>query len=550
MPNWKRLIVSGSDASLRTVTASVFLSTTASNNVGFIGTSSWAVTASYALSAAGGSGITINNNTDDFLVTATGTANTLNGEPSMSFNGTNFVVSASTIIAPANSRELQVSSTGLIIGNALTDVHQVTGSLRVTGSITGSLFGTSSWAISASRAISANTATTATTASTVTTIRVGDNKPYFLTFVDTNNSAETPESVYTQANLTYNPLIQSLNATQVSASFFGNITGNLTGTASLASTSSFVNTQRTSSNQTYYLTFVDSANGGTGAPEQLITADGDIANITCNPFISRISALQFTGSLFGTASFVTSASFAVSSSRAVTASYVNLLAGPNITINYQSNGIAITGSGGSGTPGGSNTHIQFNSASLFSGSANLTYQYEQSTTTDRGRLTHVSSEDYAGNAYDEYHKHSLRITNDPGGRQQYAGIVNLCERIPNNTGATTIFKFKAGGGVLGGATLKVLGFKCDYCLGLDNGSSQMVGSRVGTLWGAWDYDTGVNPSMTETAISGDGSFNELTNAVFTLIRNGTNVELQLDTTSVNYTVYYNLFITVFTSTAF
>ena len=49
-----------------------------------------------------------------------------------------------------------------------------------------------------------------------------------------------------------------------------------------------------------------------------------------------------TGSLFGTSSW------AVSSSRAVTASYVNLLAGPNITINYQSNGIAITGSGGGG----------------------------------------------------------------------------------------------------------------------------------------------------------------------------------------------------------
>ena len=50
-----------------------------------------------------------------------------------------------------------------------------------------------------------------------------------------------------------------------------------------------------------------------------------------------------TGSLFGTSSW------AVSSSRAVTASYVNLLAGPNITINYQSNGIAITGSGGGST---------------------------------------------------------------------------------------------------------------------------------------------------------------------------------------------------------
>ncbi len=64
---------------------------------------------------------------------------------------------------------------------------------------------------------------------------------------------------------------------------------------------------------------------------------------------------------------------------AVSASYVPLLAGPNITINYQSNGIAITGSGGSGNPGGPLTSIQFNSASAFSGSANFTFSSGSST---------------------------------------------------------------------------------------------------------------------------------------------------------------------------
>jgi hypothetical protein len=49
------------------------------------GTSSWALSASYA---PGGGGVTINNNTDNYLVTATGIANTLNGEAALTFDGT------------------------------------------------------------------------------------------------------------------------------------------------------------------------------------------------------------------------------------------------------------------------------------------------------------------------------------------------------------------------------------------------------------------------------------------------------------------------------
>ena len=85
-----------------------------------------------------------------------------------------------------------------------------------------------------------------------------------------------------------------------------------------------------------------------------------------------------------------SASFSstsISSSNTLTASYVPLLAGPNITINYQSNGIAITGSAaGSGNPGGSNTQIQFNSASVFSGSSNLSFNYTNNNLLLTGSL--------------------------------------------------------------------------------------------------------------------------------------------------------------------
>jgi hypothetical protein len=49
------------------------------------GTSSWALSASYA---PGGGGVTINNNIDNYVITATGTANTLNGESGLTFDGT------------------------------------------------------------------------------------------------------------------------------------------------------------------------------------------------------------------------------------------------------------------------------------------------------------------------------------------------------------------------------------------------------------------------------------------------------------------------------
>jgi hypothetical protein len=74
-------------------------------------------------------------------------------------------------------------------------------------------------------------------------------------------------------------------------------------------------------------------------------------------------------------SYDLSSSYTLSSSNASTASYVNLLAGPNVTINYQNNGIAISssGGGGSGIPGGNPNQIQFNSSSVFAGATGFNY---------------------------------------------------------------------------------------------------------------------------------------------------------------------------------
>jgi hypothetical protein len=87
------------------------------------------------------------------------------------------IISGSLTVNPGSGNELVVSSTGLSIGNIVSDVHNVTGSLRISGSVittgsvsatnfTGSLFGTSSWAsnaVSSSFALSASWAPVAGT---------------------------------------------------------------------------------------------------------------------------------------------------------------------------------------------------------------------------------------------------------------------------------------------------------------------------------------------------------------------------------------------------
>lgn len=49
--------------------------------------------------AAGSGGVTINNNTDNYIVTATGTPNTVNGESNLTFDGTNLVLTGSLKIS-------------------------------------------------------------------------------------------------------------------------------------------------------------------------------------------------------------------------------------------------------------------------------------------------------------------------------------------------------------------------------------------------------------------------------------------------------------------
>ena len=105
MPNWRKLIVSGSDASLNSL--NVTQNVTAQSFTGSLfGTASFAVTASYALTASFVSGsVNITNNTDNFLLTATGTP-AINGEANATFNGSTLAITGtvtSTLDSAFNS---------------------------------------------------------------------------------------------------------------------------------------------------------------------------------------------------------------------------------------------------------------------------------------------------------------------------------------------------------------------------------------------------------------------------------------------------------------
>ena len=168
-------------------------------------------------SGGGGGSVTINNNTDNYIITATGTANTIQGEPKLQFDGSTLsvtgsmtatsVTSSNAVISLANGTmyfrggddaefwDINVANTVGIYGQQTQGVGAVklgsggptlygsgsnlgigtttpnSGTLHVNGgvfasSFTGSLLGTASYATQALTASNANTASYVITAQT------------------------------------------------------------------------------------------------------------------------------------------------------------------------------------------------------------------------------------------------------------------------------------------------------------------------------------------------------------------------------------------------
>jgi hypothetical protein len=109
------------------------------------------------------------------------------------------------------------------------------------------------------------------------------NGAFYPTFVDTNNTNATSESLWTDAGLAYNPSTNTLTA-----GFFSGDGSSLTNVSATSATT--VNTASTATNATFYPTFVNSNNGVAGA-ESVFTDAG----LAYNPSSNTLTAGFFSG---------------------------------------------------------------------------------------------------------------------------------------------------------------------------------------------------------------------------------------------------------------
>jgi hypothetical protein len=148
--------------------------------------------------------------------------------------------------------------------------------------------------------ITANLSGNASTSDQVKTISSSSSAEHFLTFVDSNNSSATAETVYTASGIKYIPSTDTL------------IVGNLSGVA-IDGVSNQTNTVKTVTQSiagTYYLTFVDSDNNSPGTYEEVYTDAGIVYDPSTN-------ALTLTGDITASGATVNN----------------NLVVGGNLTVN-------------------------------------------------------------------------------------------------------------------------------------------------------------------------------------------------------------------------
>ena len=179
---------------------------------------------------------------------------------------------------------------------------------------------------------------------------------------------------------------------------------------------------------------------------------------------SVIATTGFTGSLQGTASFAVTASHVISASYAVTASHVDLLAGPNITINKVGTTFEISGSGGGGgiTPAETGSFyvsssinsytIEFNQGDGTTESVNIT-PFTYSLVTTQNYTFPLHPDNSGGSVFTLQTKDARFFLDDPANNSTFflpdfvSEIGSVIEIFyEGNTGTLQISASKIGGG--------------------------------------------------------------------------------------------------------
>jgi hypothetical protein len=339
--------------------AATNLNVTTPNNQGFrIKVNSTAAQLNFEVDGSGNSDVRfVTANTEKLRIFNNGNVTIQNGgthidagfrldvNGSTRFNGNSIITGSLTVIT-GSAIEFQVTNTGVRIGNAIADVHTVTGSLSVSGSVTatnftGSLLGTAATASYVLQAVSASFATQAANATTASYVL----NAVSASFATSAATATTASYILNAASASY-ALSSSyaLNAsTATSASFATN--------AATAASSSFATNAATATSASY-ATFANTASSAdnfnvrgtltaTTLVVQTITSSTDFVtgstrfgsllsnthqftgsmSVTGSLTVSGVATLNnLTGSLFGTASWASNAVTASIADNAVTAS--------------------------------------------------------------------------------------------------------------------------------------------------------------------------------------------------------------------------------------
>lgn len=459
MPSWKKVIVSGSDASLNSLYSP---SITGSLQ----GTASFATTASFALNGGTatfpytGSAIITGSLVVTGSITSTQTisgsrlylsssaANTItiigSGSDLLTIDGTvgrlfavtddlsDSLFSVNTVAGLPVIEAFATNNVNLgkfgtypikIINSGSTAV--VSGSF--TGSMVGNLTGTSSFATTASFALNAISSSFASTASFIQTAQTSSTStvtdtttgvgPYYVTFTDgttgarslrvdsaaltfnaTTNVLSTTASFASTASYILNAVSASFSTTasyvlnSISASFASTASYVLNAvSASFSNTASYVNTLNQNVLITGSLTIGTSSigsgentlilgpapNGGSGEGGQLLfqaTGGTYTSASMLDNYQNRFRLLRG----INAGSDLEIASFNMHSGQLVMNKYTGSGAFPGtaagfLAVDSSGNVITATGAGGSTTPGGSNTQIQYNNSNAFGGVPVLTY---------------------------------------------------------------------------------------------------------------------------------------------------------------------------------
>lgn len=288
MAEWKKVIVSGSAASLSQVNIGTNQQITTSQTTTYL-------TGSFTGSFKGdGTGLTGVTATAIFPTTAkTDLATT--DQFYINDGANKYVTYGNLVVDLAGSGQATSNLTTTDTGDSLALTSQVT----VTG-VTASLFGTASWANNATQATTATTATNATNIGiTDTTSGTG---PYYITFAAAS-TGNTPALV-DSTGLTYNATTNTITATSSYANralTASNADLATTATSATNATNTAV-TDTTTGTGPYYITFVDNT---TGNLAQRVDSTGLTYNATTNTITATASyaAQALTASFASTAPY-------------------------------------------------------------------------------------------------------------------------------------------------------------------------------------------------------------------------------------------------------